>query len=197
MRVDGLVELDQLGRVVENRRWNVIDGAASEPAHSHQELEVDDVDLLAAEEGPLADLCVCLGRPEGQIVAGERLAGRLLLLGIAHPHRGTDGAAEIFDVRHHPFVARGLVRVGGVQAVLTADQQQDGVRLREHGFARDLVGRHAAERRVRLEREPRVAREAVVFEVDTGGVEREAALLSATHGCIEIAELGFCHGEPS
>jgi len=55
--------------------------------------------------------------------------------------------------------------------------------------------RHGAEGRGGLEREPFIALETAVLEVDARDVEREPTFFSAADGGIEIGERGLGHRE--
>ena len=135
-------------------------------------------------------------RPGWQETRHDRLA-RGLLLGVTHADRGRDDGAEVLDVLHHSFVARRLEVVGRVEAVAAADQHQDGVGVRERRVSRQLEDGQTAVGRLLLHRGPGGRVDAHVLEVDAGKVQGEAALLAATHGSVEVGQLGLVHGSKS
>jgi len=61
MVADRVVNAVQLRKIVEDRRGDVIDRAALEPPNGRVELEIDDVNLLTAEERRVVDSLFCAG----------------------------------------------------------------------------------------------------------------------------------------
>ena len=121
----------QLRIAVEYRRRDVIDLAADEPAHRHVQLQVHHVELAAREERTVGRRDVLFGelRPRGQ-KAGHHGFARGFLLGLAHAYGRPDYRAQVFDVVHHPLVARGLEVVGRMLAVAAADQHENRIGVR-------------------------------------------------------------------
>lgn len=191
MRVDRVVQTIELGRVVERGAGDMVERAAANPAHGEQELEIDDVELLAREERSLAQQGLDLVGPKRQVGCREPFAGRLFGLCIGDLHRRTDLPAQIFHVAHQRFVARRLERIARMKTMQAPHEHQDGVRLTDGPVTWPREVRHSAERGGRLPLEPRSAREALVVEVDPSDVQRQATLLATAHGGIEIGQLGL------
>jgi len=191
----GIVHADEPGIVGKDRGGNVVDLAADEPAHRHVELQVHDLDVLAAEERRAGDVLLCRPGPRRQEVRHERLA-RGLLLGLRHADGRRDDRSQGLDVLHHAFVACRLEVVGGMQAVAAADQHEDGVGVGQRRLSGQLEDRQAAVGRLLLHRGPVGALDANVVEFDARQVQCEAAFFAATHRRVEVDKPGLGHAIP-
>src|SRR5205807_8503073 len=124
-------------------------------------------------------------------------AGALLLLGILDAQDRRELDAEVLDRAHQRLVPCRLERLRRMKPVLAPDETEDRVRLCDRSPALHLEDRQRAERRARLSRRPVGKLDADILEVDAGDMEREAALLAAAGGNVEVDERDLGHGTSS
>jgi hypothetical protein len=110
--------------------------------------------------------------------------------------RGRDRVAQFLDGTHQRLVARCLESIGRMQSMLTPDEDEDGVGMRQRCLARNLEHRHRAERCVDLHRGPIVALDPHVLEINAGKMKRDAAFLAAAAGEVEVDQARAAHVDP-